>query len=105
MWRKPSCSIRSWASAIVASGGSVIGIVAHPTGDGVTRRVVLGRQRADDVAFGEDPVQGAARQDQRRTDVMDAHELGGLRDGRVRLDRHEGGAHHISEHVHGPRPA
>ena len=38
-------------------------------------------------------------------DVLEAHHLGGLGDGRLRLDRHEGGAHHVAKHIHASDPA
>ncbi len=61
----------------------------HPRIDGVAGCIEVGRERADDVALGEDAEERLAVEDERRTHVMDTHEVCGLRDGRVRSDRGE----------------
>jgi hypothetical protein len=105
MCRKPSSSMRSRASAIFASGPRRDRVGGHPPGHRMTGGVVLGGERAHDIALSEDAVQRLAVDDQGRADVLDAHHLRRFGDRRVGRHRHEQRAHHVSKGLHARRSA
>ena len=75
-------------------------VLRHPLPNVMRRRVMLGRQRAHDVPFGEDADQVLSVDHQGRPDVLEAHDLGGLRDGCRRWDRDEIDAHELAKGRH-----